>query len=47
MNVNSTFLVPGNAFIPLSEMAQPDDYLCAMEDNEGVCDLYNDDDDDS
>jgi hypothetical protein len=28
-------------------MAQPDDYHDVMDDTEGVCDLYDDDDDDN
>jgi hypothetical protein len=38
--------VSTDPFIPLSEMAQPDDYHNVMDDTEGVCDLYNNDDDD-
>jgi hypothetical protein len=38
-------LVSTEPFIPLGEMAQPDDYHYVMDDTEGVCDLYNDDDD--
>ncbi|CAF0784610.1 unnamed protein product [Rotaria sordida] len=39
-------IVSTEPFIPLGEMAQPDDYHNVMDDTEGVCDLYDDDDDD-
>ncbi|CAF1189987.1 unnamed protein product [Didymodactylos carnosus] len=36
--------VPLNAFIPLSDLPENDDYRFQMEQNESVCDLYNSND---
>jgi len=42
---STLFIASTEPFIPLSEMAQPDDYHYVMDDTEGVCDYYDNDDD--
>ncbi len=43
LNKNS-LLAPTEPFIALTEMSPPCNYNFAMDDTEGVCDLYDDDD---